>query len=204
VRRGSWAPVGARPRCSRAGRHGARPGHGTPRDPVGKLSELLIASRPDGEVRLFEVAHWEQAVFEGGDLLKYACGLAWLDAPSAAIVVRTIPADWTRGVGPLRPFLRIGLFLVTGPPAGGKGTKGVKTGDREVDERLIIEAPPTTVNAIVEDVRARSWLLALQAGWTIVVRDTWLLVMRRGELRSETVPELLRSLEEARCLARNR
>jgi hypothetical protein len=161
--------------------------------PSGQFTELLIGSRPDGEVRLFEVAHWEQAVFEGGDLLKYACGLARLNAPSAAIVVRTIPADWTRRVGPLRPLLRIGLFLVAGPSAGRRATTAVKTGDRELDERLIIEAPATIVKATVEDARTRSWLLALKAGWTIVVRDTWLLVMRRGELRSETVPDLLRT-----------
>jgi len=171
--------------------------------PSGELTKLLLGSRPAGEVRLFEVAHWERSAFEGGDLLTYECGLARLDTPAADVVVRTIPTDWTKKAGPLRPFLKIGLAVVAGAPVGGARTSEVKTGDRELDERLLIEAAPLIVRATVEDARARSWLLALEAGWVIVVRDTWLLVMRRGELKSETAPELLRTLEGARSLARD-
>ena len=179
---------------------------GLPEIPSGKLSKLLIGGRPDGEVRLFEVAHMEQSAFEGGDLLTYACGLVALNAPSAAMAIRTIPADWTKKVGPLRPLLRIGLALVglvAGLPVREKRASDLKTGDRELDERVLIEAPATIVTRTVQDVRTRSWLLALKAGWTIVVRDSWLLVMRQGELRSETVLELLRTLEGARLLARH-
>jgi hypothetical protein len=75
-------------------------------------------------------------------------------------------------------------------------------GDKALDDRCRVQGDPAVISAVLSEPSVRLWLLGLSAGWMLVVRDRWLLVLRSGELSPKTLAQIFDTAEAARRLAR--